>query len=299
MIDPTSVFDRPIAFQRGFVSLGCGITGALMLSQAVYWSKRTSDPDGWFYKTAKEWEEETGLTRCEQETARARLNNIGALQEKKQGVPCKLYYRVDFKVLLQLCGFAESSMRETSKLDVSKPAYKSAGIRQSSTEITTETTTENKDIVHSDESTALNDSFELFWKSGMKKLNKKKALSAFKTAFKSAKPKLKTKNKENEFAAYLVRDVQKRIKNKQFGFDRLHPVTYLNGERWHDEYTNAEGKTVRTKSDFPEQQGADRPIHVKEIRDNKFVHGELTQEHKAANEKMRAGIQELMKGMQQ
>jgi len=142
MIDPTSVFDRPIAFQRGFVSLGCGITGALMLSQAVYWSKRTSDPDGWFYKTAKEWEEETGLTRCEQETARARLNNIGVLQEKKQGVPCKLYYRVDFKALLQLCGFAESSMRETSKLDVSKPAYKSAGIRQSSTEITTETTTD-------------------------------------------------------------------------------------------------------------------------------------------------------------
>lgn len=143
-------------------------------------------------------------------------------------------------------------------------------------------------IVHSDESTALDDCFELFWKSGMKKLNKKKALSAFKTAFKNAKPKLKTDNKEDEFAAYLVRDVQKRIKNKQFGFDRLHPVTYLNGERWHDEYTNADGKSVMAKSDFPEQQGADRPIHVIEAR------ATLTADDREQLKNQRGKLAELM-----
>ena len=31
--------DRPIAFNRDFVDLGIGITGALLLSQAIYWSK--------------------------------------------------------------------------------------------------------------------------------------------------------------------------------------------------------------------------------------------------------------------
>lgn len=143
-------------------------------------------------------------------------------------------------------------------------------------------------IVHSDESTALDDCFELFWKSGMKKLNKKKALSAFRTAFKNAKPKLMTDNKEAEFAAYLVRDVQKRIKNKQFGFDRLHPVTYLNGERWHDEYTNADGKSVRVKSDFPEQQGADRPIHVVEAR------ATLTADDREQLKNQRGKLAELM-----
>lgn len=146
MIDPTSIFDRPIAFHRGFVFLGCGISGALMLSQAVYWSKRTDDPDGWFYKKAFEWEEETGLTRREQETARAKLNKCGVLQEKKQGVPCKLFYRVDFYVLLQLCGFGETSMAESAKLDVRKAPNKNGEMCQSSTETTTEITTETTNI---------------------------------------------------------------------------------------------------------------------------------------------------------
>ena len=43
--------DRPIAFNRHYVSLGCGLNGALMLSQMVYWSKRTKDKNGYFYKT--------------------------------------------------------------------------------------------------------------------------------------------------------------------------------------------------------------------------------------------------------
>ena len=57
--------DRPIAFNRDFVSIGCGIKGALMLSQAVYWGKRTTAKDGSFYKTQAEWEEETGLKGSE------------------------------------------------------------------------------------------------------------------------------------------------------------------------------------------------------------------------------------------
>ena len=37
---------------------------ALLLSQIIYWSSRTNDPDGWFYKSAKEWEEElTGMQK--------------------------------------------------------------------------------------------------------------------------------------------------------------------------------------------------------------------------------------------
>ena len=65
-----TVLDRPIAFQRAFVKLTDSINAALMLSQAVYWSSRTGDPGGWFWKTQSQWEDETGLTRREQDGAR-------------------------------------------------------------------------------------------------------------------------------------------------------------------------------------------------------------------------------------
>lgn len=135
------LFDRPIAFQRVFVKLGVGITGALMLSQAVYWSNRTKDPDGWFYKDQAEWEEETGLTRREQETARKKLVDLGVLQERKKGIPCRLFYRVNMRVLsLQVNKIA--SLAESAILECTKAPYSDGGKRHSITENTTEITTE-------------------------------------------------------------------------------------------------------------------------------------------------------------
>lgn len=87
------LLDRPVAFQRAFVRLGSGVTGALLLSQLVYWQNRM---DGqWFYKTQADLEEETGLTRYEQEGARKKLVSCGVLEEAKRGIPAKLYFRVN------------------------------------------------------------------------------------------------------------------------------------------------------------------------------------------------------------
>lgn len=131
------LFDRPIAFQRSFVDLGAGITGALMLSQAVYWTTRTNAEDGWFYKTIDEWQEETGLTRAEQETARKRLVKAGVLSEQRKGIPCKLYYRINIDVMLsKILGLGGSgspgidSLRESSKQGCEKPANKDAETKQ-------------------------------------------------------------------------------------------------------------------------------------------------------------------------
>ena len=95
----SELLDRPIAFQRAFVRLNCGIPAALFLSQAIYWHNRTKDDGKWFYKSQIEWEEETGLTRYEQEGARAKLIKAGVLEELRRGVPAKLYYRVNMKAL--------------------------------------------------------------------------------------------------------------------------------------------------------------------------------------------------------
>jgi hypothetical protein len=166
--DLTLVLTRPIAYHRIFARIGGGAAAGLFLSQAFYWSFRTNSTEGWFYKTGIEWEEETGLTRCEQETARKKLIAKGLLEEKKEGVPCKLYYRIQQNNIMnaiaqvkaaqiesqsQFAGnqqtslqdlpnqFAENQqtgLRETNKLVCGKPA--NFLYTETTTEITSETT---------------------------------------------------------------------------------------------------------------------------------------------------------------
>jgi len=160
MIDAMN--ERPIAFNRHYVSLGCGITGALMLSQMVYWSKYASN-NGWFYKTSTEWEEETGMTRREQETARKNLVRLKFIQEELKGVPGRLHFRVEkenlYQALMNLHQVSEenqctnppnlnaqirqTSLHDTAKLRCTNPPYSDGGIRQSNTENTQESTQEN------------------------------------------------------------------------------------------------------------------------------------------------------------
>lgn len=122
------ILDRPIAFHRVFKTITGSTVAALMLSQAWYWSSRTSDSDGWFYKTQSEWEDETGLSRTEQETARKRLKELKILDEELRGVPARMYYRVNKESVYELLGipqFAENlqtSLQETNKQDCGFPA---------------------------------------------------------------------------------------------------------------------------------------------------------------------------------
>jgi len=88
------VLGRPIAYHRVY-AVFAGVTGAVFLSQAIHWTPRTRDEEGWFYKSRNQWTEETGLTRYEQETARKKLRKLGILEEKKEGMPNKLFYRVN------------------------------------------------------------------------------------------------------------------------------------------------------------------------------------------------------------
>lgn len=75
---------RTIAFRKVHVDLTGSVTAALMLAQALYWSEHTKDKAGWFYKSATEWTEETGLSVQEQRTARNKLNQFDWWQEEKR-----------------------------------------------------------------------------------------------------------------------------------------------------------------------------------------------------------------------
>ncbi|MFW1967319.1 DNA-binding protein [Acinetobacter guillouiae] len=147
--------DQPIAFNKHYVFIGCGINGALMLSQLVYWTARTKNSDGWIYKTQHDWTMETGLTRKEQENARKKLKDLSFLKEMKRGVPCKVYFKVErenlYKALIeysesldssQYAPNGQSSLNETGELVGTKRTNSVAPNGQSITENTTENTTD-------------------------------------------------------------------------------------------------------------------------------------------------------------
>lgn len=79
----------------------------------------------------------------------------------------------------------------------------------------------------------IDDAFEnIFWLAGMRKLEKKSAKSAFRTQYQIWRRD--NGGTPEEFATFLAGDIASRV-GKQFGFDKLHPSTYLNGQRWNDE----------------------------------------------------------------
>ncbi|UZT13789.1 hypothetical protein [Pasteurella multocida] len=102
----------------------------------------------------------------------------------------------------------------------------------------------------------LENAFDVFWKVYKAKLNKSGALKSFKSAYKKYSQKTQ-KSAPQEFAEMLVCDVQKRLSLGQFGFDKLHPTTYLNNARWEDEYTQpAQFKGGQSVSDGYQDDGS-------------------------------------------
>jgi len=135
------ILDRPIAYHRCFVTLTGSVTAAVLLSQAVYWSRRTAEGnERWFWKTSSDWEEETGLSRREQDTARGILRGLGFWEEAKRGIPARLWFRLDLEQLEQLLTSEKTSLAESAKLDRHKTPNWTGGKRQTITENKTETT---------------------------------------------------------------------------------------------------------------------------------------------------------------
>lgn len=133
-----ALLQSPIAFHRIFADIAGGAVPGLFLSQAFYWTQR-GDQEGWFWKTQEQWEQETALTRYEQESARKKLKALGVLEEKKKGLPALLYFRVVPDALVVMVAefyqehaikdvvFPHPSMTEIHILVSGKPADLPAG----------------------------------------------------------------------------------------------------------------------------------------------------------------------------
>ena len=86
---------RPVAYYPGLNAVTGSVNATIFMSQFLFWSDKALDPNGWIYKTQVEIENETGLSRFEQEGARRPLKKLGILLEKFRGMPRKKYYKID------------------------------------------------------------------------------------------------------------------------------------------------------------------------------------------------------------
>lgn len=107
------LLDRPISYNPAFKKITGRTSAAVWLSQQWYWAKRTKDPNGWVYKSAKECTEETGLTDNEQHTARMICKKLGVIEEKLKGVPATMHYRIVKEKIYELLGVQFPTEQET------------------------------------------------------------------------------------------------------------------------------------------------------------------------------------------
>jgi len=144
---------KPVAYYPDFAAISGSTNAGVLLSQLFYWKDKESDPDGWIYKTQKDWQTEIYLTRNEQETARKKLRENGILQERLKGNPAKLYYKIDFDVIIErLKVLYESRQQDAGTQHAETSHTKVAGIAHTSMQgiskpslqkLHSETTTDN------------------------------------------------------------------------------------------------------------------------------------------------------------
>ena len=93
--------ERHITIPKIYLELTNDYPTAALLNQMIFWSDKTKRRDGFFYKTYKEWEEETFLSEYQVRRSSKVLKELGFLEtklKKANGSPT-LHYKLDMDVL--------------------------------------------------------------------------------------------------------------------------------------------------------------------------------------------------------
>jgi len=85
--DALNVRVRILAFAGGCVE-------GVVLSRAMALQESAGDGE-WWSCTLEEWCNTLSLGRRVVERSRRRLKNLGVLEEKRRGIPARLFYRID------------------------------------------------------------------------------------------------------------------------------------------------------------------------------------------------------------
>jgi len=151
---------KPIAFNPDLARLTGSVTSGLLLSQLLYWWDKKRLDKEYFYKTVKELEEETTLSKEEQLSAIKKLKACGYVTICYREIPAKRSFVLNINNIIadlsKLKGQKCKNNSEVSKLpDVVKPDMNdeksnipvekfTTSITDSTTENTKENTTKIK-----------------------------------------------------------------------------------------------------------------------------------------------------------
>lgn len=216
----------PVAYYPGLARKVGGVKPAVFLCQLMYWSDKTTSPDGVF-KSVEEWEEETGLSYREQATARKELVSRNLIAETFRRLEHRIYFLLNEDVFENVLSEIANDQKRIS------PTAESAigGMRKAHfdhTENTSKTTSKN---LTSDGE----EKFAEFWKLYPKKQAKKEAQKAWK----KVNPKLFGTIMD---AIAVQRHSDKWLKDG--GQYIPNAASWLNGERWEDFLSNAAIKAL-------------------------------------------------------
>ncbi|MDH2866777.1 DnaD domain protein [Bacillus cytotoxicus] len=128
-----------IVINTAFVDFVEDLEIGLFLSQLIYWSDRTTRPDGYFYKSDKEWHEEIRISKYAVRKSRKKLEEMGLLQtfvKKANGSPT-VHYKLDKRRFSEMF----ISFLRNRKNEISKSQNPFAETETSLTDITTDITT--------------------------------------------------------------------------------------------------------------------------------------------------------------
>ena len=93
--------ERPIAFNPLLAKMIGSSTAGLFMSQLLYWWGK-GHKENWIWKTIKEVERETVLSRSEQDSAIRKWKVIGILETKVEGIPPKRHFKIDIDKLVNM-----------------------------------------------------------------------------------------------------------------------------------------------------------------------------------------------------
>ena len=75
------------------------VSASVLLCNFLYWCGKEKHPELGIFKSHADLMEETGLSEKQIKGARARLRELGVLQETHKRLEHRVYYRVDMDVL--------------------------------------------------------------------------------------------------------------------------------------------------------------------------------------------------------
>ncbi|HDR0641571.1 DNA replication protein [Pasteurella multocida] len=178
---------RSIAYRPALAKLFGGVTAEIFFEQIFYWQDKAENQELGVYKTQAELEEETGLSRKEQETARKKLREIGVLIETHKRLEHRIYFKIDMEKLDEVLSTLADVQSEHSRMPESDIGDSPKGTFVNTLDYNTRLHTNNNPLSLADENVNLAE-------------KNKNTLSANADGERNAKEDLSAKNKKNRSA---------------------------------------------------------------------------------------------------